>query len=124
MGGPDPSGNPTLFDAVQKAKKQSVPNKNIDSAVKRGGGLEDGGVDYETIMYEVYGSAGVALLVVCLTDNRNRAAMEVRTAVTRNGGPLAAPGPVARTFPDRVSAVQGTSVSVGVGCGGRRIIKN
>ncbi|NYG57386.1 YebC/PmpR family DNA-binding regulatory protein [Nocardioides daedukensis] len=98
MGGPDLSGNPTLFDAVQKAKKQSVPNKNIDSAVKRGGGLEDGGVDYETIMYEVYGSAGVALLVECLTDNRNRAAMEVRTAVTRNGGTLADPGSVSRLF--------------------------
>ncbi|MDT0201454.1 YebC/PmpR family DNA-binding transcriptional regulator [Nocardioides sp. AE5] len=98
MGGPDPSGNPTLFDAIQKAKKQSVPNKNIDSAVKRGGGLEGGGVDYETIMYEVYGSAGVALLVECLTDNRNRAAMEVRTAVTRNGGTLADPGSVSRLF--------------------------
>ncbi len=85
MGGPDPAGNPTLYDAIQKAKKQSVPNKNIDSAVKRGGGLESGGVDYETIMYEAYGPQGVALLVECLTDNRNRAAMEVRTAVTRKG---------------------------------------
>ena len=98
MGGPDPSGNPTLFDAIQKAKKQSVPNKNIDSAVKRGGGLEGGGVDYETIMYEVYGPQGVALLVECLTDNRNRAAMEVRTAVTRNGGTMADPGSVSRLF--------------------------
>ncbi|HEY1133427.1 MAG TPA: YebC/PmpR family DNA-binding transcriptional regulator [Nocardioides sp.] len=98
MGGPDPTGNPTLFDAIQKAKKQSVPNKNIDSAVKRGGGLEGGGVDYETIMYEVYGPQGVALLVECLTDNRNRAAMEVRTAVTRNGGTMADPGSVSRLF--------------------------
>ena len=98
MGGPDPAGNPTLYDAIQKAKKQSVPNKNIDSAVKRGGGLEGGGVDYETIMYEVYGPAGVAFLVECLTDNRNRAAMEVRTAVTRNGGTLADPGSVSRLF--------------------------
>jgi len=98
MGGPDPSGNPTLYDAIQKAKKQSVPNKNIDSAVKRGGGLEGGGVDYETIMYEVYGPQGVALLVECLTDNRNRAAMEVRTAVTRNGGTMADPGSVSRLF--------------------------
>jgi YebC/PmpR family DNA-binding regulatory protein len=97
-GGPDPAGNPTLFDAIQKAKKQSVPNKNIDSAVKRGGGLEGGGVDYETIMYEVYGPQGVALLVECLTDNRNRAAMEVRTAVTRNGGTMADPGSVSRLF--------------------------
>jgi YebC/PmpR family DNA-binding regulatory protein len=98
MGGPDLSGNPTLYDAVQKAKKQSVPNKNIDSAVKRGGGLESGAVDYETIMYEVYGPQGVALLVECLTDNRNRAAMEVRTAVTRNGGTMADPGSVSRLF--------------------------
>ena len=98
MGGPDPAGNPTLYDAIQKAKKQSVPNKNIDSAVKRGGGLESGGVDYETIMYEVYGPSGVALLVECLTDNRNRAAMEVRTAVTRNGGTMADPGSVSRLF--------------------------
>jgi YebC/PmpR family DNA-binding regulatory protein len=98
MGGPDLTGNPTLFDAVQKAKKQSVPNKNIDSAVKRGGGLEGTGVNYETIMYEVYGPAGVAFLVECLTDNRNRAAMEVRTGVTRNGGTLADPGSVSRLF--------------------------
>jgi YebC/PmpR family DNA-binding regulatory protein len=98
MGGPDPAGNPTLYDAIQKAKKQSVPNKNIDSAVKRGGGLEGGGVDYETIMYEVYGPQGVAVLVECLTDNKNRAAMEVRTAVTRNGGTMADPGSVSRLF--------------------------
>ena len=98
MGGPDVTGNPTLFDAIQKAKKQSVPNKNIDSAVKRGGGLEGTGVNYETIMYEVYGPAGVAFLVECLTDNKNRAAMEVRTAVTRNGGTLADPGSVSRLF--------------------------
>ncbi|HWI44218.1 MAG TPA: YebC/PmpR family DNA-binding transcriptional regulator [Nocardioides sp.] len=97
-GGPDPAGNPTLYDAIQKAKKSSVPNKNIDSAVKRGGGLESGGVDYESIMYEVYGPQGVALLVECLTDNRNRAAMEVRTAVTRNGGTMADPGSVSRLF--------------------------
>ncbi|HEY1134876.1 MAG TPA: YebC/PmpR family DNA-binding transcriptional regulator [Nocardioides sp.] len=101
MGGPDLAGNPTLYDAVQKAKKQSVPNKNIDSAVKRGGGLDGGGVDYETIMYEVYGPQGVALLVECLTDNRNRAAMEVRTAVTRNGGTMADPGSVSRLFQRR-----------------------
>ncbi|MFT4188221.1 MAG: YebC/PmpR family DNA-binding transcriptional regulator [Aeromicrobium sp.] len=98
MGGPDPDGNPTLYDAIQKAKKQSVPNKNIDSAVKRGGGLEGGGVDYTTIMYEGYGPNGVAMLVECLTDNKNRAAMEVRTAMTRNGGTMADPGSVAYMF--------------------------
>ena len=73
---------PTLYDAIQKAKKSSVPNDNIDRAVKRGSGAEAGGADYQTIMYEGYGPNGVALLVECLTDNRNRAAMEVRTAMT------------------------------------------
>jgi YebC/PmpR family DNA-binding regulatory protein len=98
MGGGDPAGNPTLYDAIQKAKKSSVPNDNIDRAVKRGSGAEAGGADYQTIMYEGYGPGGVALLVECLTDNRNRAAMEVRTAMTRNGGSLADPGSVSYLF--------------------------
>jgi YebC/PmpR family DNA-binding regulatory protein len=98
LGGPDPDGNPTLYDAVQKAKKQSVPNKNIDSAIKRGGGLEAGGADYETIMYEGYGPNGVAVLIECLTDNRNRAASDVRVAMTRNGGSMADPGSVSYLF--------------------------
>ena len=98
QGGGDLAGNPTLYDAIQKAKKSSVPNKNIDSALKRGSGAESGGVDYETIFYEVYGPQGVAILVECLTDNKNRAAMEVRTAVTRNGGTMADPGSVSRLF--------------------------
>ena len=97
-GGPDPGGNPTLYDAIQKAKKSSVPNDNIDRAVKRGGGVDGGGVDYQTIMYEGYAAGGVALLVECLTDNRNRAAMEVRTAMTRNGGTMADPGSVSYLF--------------------------
>jgi len=97
-GGPDPVGNPTLYDAIQKAKKSSVPNDNIDRAVKRGGGLDGGGVEYQTIMYEGYAAGGVALLVECLTDNRNRAAMEVRTAMTRNGGTMADPGSVSYLF--------------------------
>ncbi|MEN8652845.1 YebC/PmpR family DNA-binding transcriptional regulator [Streptomyces sp. 21So2-11] len=97
-GGIDPEGNPTLVDAVQKAKKSSVPNKNIDSAVKRGGGLEAGGVDYQTIMYEGYGPSGVAVLIECLTDNRNRAASDVRVAMTRNGGSMADPGSVSYLF--------------------------
>ncbi|MFI5620062.1 YebC/PmpR family DNA-binding transcriptional regulator [Streptomyces sp. NPDC051567] len=97
-GGADLEGNPTLFDAVQKAKKQSVPNKNIDSALKRGAGLEAGGADYETIMYEGYGPNGVAVLIECLTDNRNRAASDVRVAMTRNGGSMADPGSVSYLF--------------------------
>ena len=98
MGGGDPSGNPTLFDAIQKAKKSSVTKDNIDRAVKRGSGAEAGGADYSTIMYEGYGPAGVAILIECLTDNKNRAAMEVRTAMSRNGGSLADPGSVSFLF--------------------------
>jgi YebC/PmpR family DNA-binding regulatory protein len=97
-GGGDPSGNPTLFDAIQKAKKNSVPNDNIDRAVKRGSGLEAGGADYQTAVYEGYGPSGVAILIECLTDNRNRAATEVRTALTRNGGSLADAGSVSYLF--------------------------
>ena len=97
-GGGDPGGNPTLYDAIQKAKKNSVPNDNIDRAVKRGSGAEAGGAEYQTIMYEGYGPNGVAVLIECLTDNRNRAAAEVRTALTRNGGTLADPGSVSYLF--------------------------
>ena len=97
-GGGDPAGNPTLYDAIGKAKKNSVPNDNIERAVKRGSGQEAGGADYQTVMYEGYGPSGVAVLVECLTDNRNRAATDVRTAFTRNGGSLADAGSVAYMF--------------------------
>src|SRR6187399_3442812 len=97
-GGGDPSGNPTLYDAIQKAKKNSVPQDNIERARKRGGGEEAGGADWQTINYEGYGPNGVAVLIECLTDNRNRAASEVRTALTRNGGSLADPGSVSYLF--------------------------
>ncbi|MEV4123832.1 YebC/PmpR family DNA-binding transcriptional regulator [Nocardia sp. NPDC049707] len=97
-GGSDPTGNPTLYDAIQKAKKSSVPNDNIERARKRGGGEEAGGADWQTIMYEGYGPNGVAVLIECLTDNRNRAAGEVRVAMTRNGGNMADPGSVSYLF--------------------------
>jgi len=97
-GGPDLSGNPTLYDAVQKAKRSSVPNDNIDRAIRRGGGLEAGGAEYETVTYEGYAPGGVAVLVECLTDNKNRAAAEVRTALTRNGGSMADAGSVSYLF--------------------------
>jgi YebC/PmpR family DNA-binding regulatory protein len=97
-GGPDPAGNPTLYDAVQKAKRSSVPNDNIDRALRRGAGLEAGGAAYENITYEGYAPGGVAVLVECLTDNRNRAAAEVRAALTRNGGSMADPGSVSYLF--------------------------
>ena len=97
-GGGDPTGNPTLYDAIQKAKKSSVPNDNIDRAVKRGSGAEAGGADWENITYEGYAPGGVAILIECLTDNKNRAATEVRTALSRNGGNLADPNSVAYLF--------------------------
>lgn len=98
IGGGDVDGNPTLFDAIQKARKNSVPLDNIERAIKRGSGAEAGGADWETIMYEGYGPGGVAFLIECLTDNRNRAASDVRTAVTRNGGTMADPGSVSYLF--------------------------
>lgn len=106
-GGADPSGNPTLYDAIQKARKNSVPSDNIDRAVKRGAGLESGGAAYETIIYEGYGPQGVALLIECLSDNRNRAASEVRVAVTRNGGTMADPGSVSYLFHRRGVVIVG-----------------
>lgn len=113
LGGADMSGNPTLVDAVQKAKKTSVPNDNIERAIKRGAGLTGDSIEYLTIMYEGYGPNGVALLIECLTDNKNRAAAEVRTAMTRNGGNMADPGSVAYNFSRkgviRVSAQSGVN---------------
>jgi transcriptional/translational regulatory protein YebC/TACO1 len=97
-GGPEVDGNPTLFDAIAKAKKNSMPADNIERAVKRGAGLESGGADWQTIMYEGYGPNGVAIMIECLSDNRNRAASEVRVAVTRNGGTMADPGSVSYLF--------------------------
>lgn len=98
IGGPDLDGNPTLYDAVQKGRKSSLPNDNIERAIKRGSGQDAGAVEYQTIMYEGYGPAGVALLVECLTDNKNRAAADVRLAMSRNGGSMADPGSVSYQF--------------------------
>jgi YebC/PmpR family DNA-binding regulatory protein len=108
-GGPDPTGNPTLYDAIQKAKRSSVPNDNIDRAVRRGAGLEAGGAAYENITYEGYAPGGVAVLVECLTDNRNRAAAEVRAALTRNGGSMADPGSVSYLFNRKGVVIVGKS---------------
>jgi YebC/PmpR family DNA-binding regulatory protein len=112
MGGADLAGNPTLYDAVQKAKKTSVPNDNIDRAIKRGAGISGESIEYLNIMYEGYGPNGVALMIECLTDNKNRAAAEVRTALTRNGGTLADPGSVAYNFTRKgVIVVEGGGTS-------------
>ena len=98
LGGPDIDGNPTLYDAIQKGRKSSLPSDNIDRAVKRGAGIGQDAVDYQNIMYEAYGPNGVALMIECLTDNKNRAAADVRLALSRNGGTLADPGSVAYQF--------------------------
>lgn len=97
-GGGDPDGNPTLADAIVKARSNSVPLDNIERAVKRGSGEAGDGTSYEAITYEAYAPGGVAVLVECLTDNRNRAASDVRVAVTRNGGTAADPGSVSYLF--------------------------
>lgn len=97
-GGGDPAGNPTLDDMIKKAKKASVPSDNIERARKRGSGEIAGGANWETVMYEGYGVGGVAVLIECLTDNRNRAATEVRTAMTKNGGNLGESGSVGYMF--------------------------
>src|SRR5258708_15934196 len=112
-GGPDMTANPTLYDAVQKARRSSVPNDNIDRAVRRGAGLEAGGAAYETVTYEGYAAGGVALLVECLTDNRNRAASEVRTALTRNGGSMADAGSVSYLFGRKGVVIVPKSESLG-----------
>lgn len=98
LGGPDLAGNPTLYDAIQKGRKSSLPNDNIERALKRGSGIGADAIEYVTIMYEGYGPNGVAVLIECLTDNKNRAAAEVRLAVSRNFGTMADPGSVAYQF--------------------------
>ena len=96
-GGGDISANPTLATAVQKAKDNSVPKDNIDRAIARGSGDVDG-VDYLETFYEGYAPGGVALFVQILTDNRNRAASDVRAAFNKNGGNLGEPGSVGYLF--------------------------
>lgn len=103
-GGGNPDFNPTLATAVFKAKAASMPNDNIDRAIKRGTG-EVAGAIYEEIWYEGYGPGGVALYVQILTDNRNRAASEVRTAFSRNGGNLGEPGSVGYLFSQKGQVV-------------------
>ncbi len=100
-GSADPATSPALALAVQKAKDADVPKDNIERACKRGSGELDGAATYESAIYEGYAPGGVAVLVECLTDNRNRAASDVRSAFTRNGGSLAEPGAVSFLFSRR-----------------------
>jgi YebC/PmpR family DNA-binding regulatory protein len=99
-GGSDLSSNPTLATAVQKAKDNSVPKDNIERAIARGSGSEEG-VVYDEVWYEGYAPGGVALYVQVLTDNRNRAAADVRSVFTKNSGSLGEPGSVGYLFEQR-----------------------
>ena len=97
MGGGDPNANPRLRSALAAAKAANMPNANVERAIKKGLG-ELGDVVYEEIVYEGYGAGGVAVIVDCLTDNRNRSISEVRMAIERNNGNMAGSGAVARMF--------------------------
>ncbi len=108
-GGGNPEGNPTLATAIQKAKSASVTNENIERAIKRGTG-ELQGEAYEEVSYEGYGPGGIAILVDCLTDNRNRTSQDVRSVFNGHGGKMAEPGSVAWTFePKGVVIVTGAA---------------
>lgn len=102
MGAPDPTQNPRLRLAIQNARKESMPKDNIERAIKKS---ESGDADnYEEIRYEGFGPGGIALIVEVLTDNRNRSAGEVRSALTKHGGNLGESGSVSFMF-DRVGAI-------------------
>jgi len=97
MGGPDPDSNPRLRDAVSKALGANMKKDTVENAIKRGAGAEDS-ENYDEIRYEGYGPAGVAVMVDCLTDNRNRTVSEVRHAFSKSGGNLGTDGSVAYLF--------------------------
>jgi YebC/PmpR family DNA-binding regulatory protein len=103
-GGTDPNMNIALANAVEKAKAESMPKDNIERAIQRGGGGTDGAA-YESIMYEGYGPAGVAIIVDVLTDNKNRSAADIRNIFSKHGGQLAQPGAVAWVFERKGSIV-------------------
>lgn len=97
LGGSDPGSNPRLRTAIQSAKDANMPADNIDRAIKKGAG-ELEGVSYEELTYEGYGPQGVAILVQCLTDNKNRSSAEVRSIFTKQNGTMAGAGSVAWMF--------------------------
>ncbi len=99
--GADPNSNFTLRLAIERARADNMPKDNIERAIRRGAGLEKDGVEFETIVYEGYGPHGIAMLVECLTDNRNRTISEVRRAFTKANGALGEPGSVAWQFTEK-----------------------
>jgi len=100
-GGPDPAGNLALQNAIEKARAASMPKDNIDRAIAKGSGTDSDSASYETVIYEGYGPAGVAVIVEALTDNRNRTAGEVRHTFAKNDGNLGTSGAVAWLFERR-----------------------
>ncbi len=105
MGAPDPNFNPRLRAAIAAAKAQSMPRDKIEYSVKKGAGELGDGEDYEEIRYEGYGSGGIAIIIDCLTDNRNRTAADVRTLLNKGGGSLGENGSVSFMF-DRIGLIQ------------------
>jgi len=99
-GGPDPSANMTLRLAVDRARAENMPKDNIDRAIRRGAGLEKDAAEIEEVTYEGYGPHGIAIIVQCLTDNRNRTISDVRRCFTRGNGSLGEPNSVAWQFAD------------------------
>jgi YebC/PmpR family DNA-binding regulatory protein len=100
-GGPDPAGNLSLQNAIEKARSYSMPKDNIDRAIAKGAGTGDDAAAFETVVYEGYGAAGVAVIVEALTDNRNRTASDVRHLFAKNDGNLGGSGAVAWLFERR-----------------------
>src|SRR5689334_23294332 len=100
-GGPDPSGNLALQNAIEKARSYSMPKDNIDRAIAKGSGADSDTSTFETVVYEGYGPSGVAVIVETLTDNRNRTAGEVRHTFAKNDGNLGTSGAVAWLFERR-----------------------
>jgi YebC/PmpR family DNA-binding regulatory protein len=100
-GGPDPSGNLALANAIEKARSYSMPKENIERAIARGSGADADAQAFETVVYEGYGPSGVAVIVEALTDNRNRTASDVRHLFTKNDGNLGGSGAVAWLFERR-----------------------
>ncbi len=96
-GGPDPDSNSKLRDAIAKCKSNNMPNDTIQRSIKKYSG-EGSGVDYESVTYEGYGPNGIAVIVECLTDNKNRSASDVRHAFSKNGGNLGTAGCVSFMF--------------------------
>ncbi len=113
LGGPDPSINSKLYDVIQKAKQNNMPNDNIQRSIKKAAGGEDGGGNYDAITYEGYGSHGVAFIVQCLTDNRNRTAADVRHLFDKYNGSLGTSGSVTYMFDYKGIIVIANDASVG-----------